>query len=113
MSVLIAVDIPDLLCGSRHLVVPAKVIEEHKSAVEVNPFKDEIGYHGLHKCKRALVLLKFIIKISNKGISGKQMLIVFPLVEHLVPGLRLADGIQHIAVALAVDRLLEGLDGQA
>ena len=38
------------------------------------------------------------------------MLIIFPLVEHLVPGLRLADGIQHIAVALAVNRLLEGLD---
>ena len=41
------------------------------------------------------------------------MLVLLPLVQDIVPLLRLADGIQHIAVALAVHSLLEGLDGQA
>ena len=94
-------------------MVPAKVIEEHEPAVEVNSFQNEIGYHGLHECEGTLVLLEFVIEIPDKGISGKQVFIIFPLVEYLVPGLRLADRVQHVAVALAVDGLLEGLDGQA
>ena len=41
------------------------------------------------------------------------MLVLLPLVQHVVALLRFADGVQHVAVALAVHRLLEGLDGQA
>ena len=36
-----------------------------------------------------------------------------PLVQNAVPLFRGADGVQHVAVALGVDRLLEGVDGQA
>ena len=41
------------------------------------------------------------------------MLILLPLIKDAASFLRLTDGIQHIAVALAVNRLLKGLDGKA
>ena len=41
------------------------------------------------------------------------MFVVFPLIEHIVALLRLADGVEHVGIALAVQRFLEDLDGEA
>ena len=41
------------------------------------------------------------------------MLIRLPLVENVISFRRVTNGIQHVAVALAVDTLLEGLNGKA
>ena len=43
----------------------------------------------------------------------KRQLVIPPLVQNLCAFLRLTDGIQHIAVALAVHCLLKSLDGEA
>ena len=59
------------------------------------------------------IFLKLVVKITDKFISGKKMLILLPLVEYLITFLRLTNGIQHVTVALAVYSLLKGLDGKA
>ena len=56
---------------------------------------------------------KLIVEVSDKFISAKQVLIRLPLVENVISFRRIANGIQHIAVALAVDAFLEGLDRKA
>ena len=94
-------------------MVPAKIIEKHKSAVKINPLQNIIRNDGLHKGEHIFFLLEIIIETSDKGISFQQMLVIPPLVQNLCAFLRLTDGIQHIAVALAVHCLLKSLDGEA
>ena len=53
---------------------------------------------------------KLIVEVSDKFISAKQVLIRLPLVKNVISFRRIANGVQHIAVALAVDALLKGLD---
>ena len=43
MGVFIPVDVTDFLSRSGHLSVTAQIVEKHKTAVEVNTFKDVIG----------------------------------------------------------------------
>ncbi len=112
MSVFISVDVTDLLRRSDHFMIPAKIIEKHESTVKIHTFQNKISHNRLHKGKCALVLLEFIIQVPDKGIARKKIGVALPLIEHLIPSLRLADGIQHITVTLAVNRLLKGLNGK-
>ena len=59
------------------------------------------------------MVLELVVQIADEGIPAEQVLVGLPLVENVVPLRRAADGVQHIAVALAVDTLLKRLDGQA
>ena len=113
MCVLIPVDVADFLCGAGHFTVAAQIIEEHEAAVKINAFQDKISHHNLQQGGGILVLLEFIVAISDERIPAQQMLVILPLVKDGIALGRAADGVQHIAVALTVHTFLEGLDGQA
>ena len=110
MGIFITVNITDFLNGSGHFIISSQIIEKHKAAVEVNAFQNIVGNNSFHQSISAFILLKFIIKITDKFISGKEMLILLPLVKNLITFLRLTNCVQHIAVALTVYGLLKGLD---
>ena len=58
-------------------------------------------------------MLELVVQIADEGVAAQQVLVGLPLVEDLVPPGGGADGVEHVAVALAVHTLLKGLDGQA
>ena len=113
VRVLVAVDVADLLHRPRHEVVAPQVVEEHEAAVEVHALQDVVRHQHARERLRALVVLKLVVQVADELVARQQMLVLLPLVQHVVALLRFADGVQHVAVALAVHRLLEGLDGQA
>ena len=113
MGILIPVDIPDFLDASGHLAAPSQVIKKHEPAVKINAFQDIVGHDDPEKGHIILLLLEFIIQISYKCIAAQKVFILLPLVQYSVPLHRTADGVQHIAVALAVHRLLKSLYGKA
>ncbi|MPM51928.1 hypothetical protein SDC9_98680 [bioreactor metagenome] len=113
MRVLVPVDIADHLHRAGHEVVSAEVIKKHKPAVEINTLEDIVRDDGAHEVLRRALPIKVVVRVADERIAPEQEFVVLPLIEHLVAPLRLADGIQHIAVTLAVDRLLIGLNREA
>ena len=109
----IAVDVADFLGAAGHFVVAAQVVEEHESAVEIHTLQNEIGHQCAGEILRRAVLLELVVQVADEGVAAQQVLIVSPLVEHFLALLRLADGIEHVAVALAVHGFLERLDAEA
>ena len=91
MRVFIPIDVPDLLSRARHLAVSTQIIEEHKTAVKVNPFKNEVCNASLHQRILVSMLLKLIVTVADKGITTQQMLICFPLIEDVVALFRAAN----------------------
>ena len=65
------------------------------------------------KLNLSLFLMKLIVTVTNKLITVQEMLISLPLIEDVIALFRTTDGIQHIAVTLAMYALLEGLYVQA
>ena len=65
MGVLVAVDVADFLGRTRHLAVAAEVVEEHKSAVEVDALEDVVGNEGLHQREAVLLLLEVVVTIRR------------------------------------------------
>ena len=59
------------------------------------------------------MLLELIIAVPDKGVSAKKVFIILPLIEDGIALRGVADGVEHIAITLAVHAFLEGLDGQA
>ena len=113
MGILVPVDITDFLDASGHLTAPSQVIKKHEPAVKIDALQDIVCHNDPEKGHIVLPLLEFIIQISNKCIAAQKVFILLPLVQYPVPLHRAADGIQHIAVALAVHRLLESLNRKA
>ena len=113
MGILVPVNIADFLGGTGHFAIAAQVIEEHEAAVEIDALQNEIGHHNLKESKGIPVLLELIIAVPDKGVSAKKVFIILPLIEDGIALRGVADGVEHIAVALAVHAFLEGLDGQA
>ena len=113
MRVLVAVDVADLLHRPRHEVVAPQVVEEHEAAVEVHALQDVVRHQHARERLRALVVLKLVVQVADELVARQQMLVLLPLVQHVVALLRFADGVQHVAVALAVHRLLESLNRKA
>ena len=58
------------------------------------------------------VFLKRVVLIADESVALQQQGIVLPLIEDVIAFLRLTDRIQHVAVALGVQRLLKRLDRQ-
>ena len=103
----------DLLHGAGHLAVPAQVVEEHEAGIEIDAFEDVVGDHHFEKGLGRPVLTEEVVDVADELVAGEEMLILLPLIEHLGALVRGADGVQHIAVTLRVDRLLIGLDVEA
>lgn len=112
VGVLVAVDVADFLGRTRHLAVAAEVVEEHKSAVEVDALEDVVGNEGLHQREAVLLLLEVVVTVADEGIAAQEVFVGLPLVEDVVALFGAADGVEHVAVTLAVYALLEGLDVQ-
>ena len=113
MGVFIPVDIADFLNGARHFAVSSEVVKKHEAGVEINPFQDKVGNADAEEAVLGLFYDKLVVEVSDKFISAQQMRVGFPLIEDVISFGRVADGIQHVAVALAVDTFLKSLDGQA
>ena len=113
VGILIAVDVADLLHGARHPVVAAQVIEKHEATVEIDALQDIVGNDHPHEVIQRLLLLKAVVLVADEGVAAQQVLVILPLEQYIVALLRLADGIEHIAVTLAVNGFLKDLDGQA
>ena len=113
MGVLIPVNVSDLLGRAGHFPVPRQIVEKHETGVEVDALQNIICHGNLQQRKGVFLLLKLIVQISDEGIAPQQMLVCLPLIENFISLRRTADGVQHIAVTLAVHTLLESLDGQA
>ena len=88
-------------------------IEKHESGIEINSLQNKVRYAHTEKRPFILVLNEFVIKAANEGVALQKMGIFLPLIENTVTLQWGADGIQHIAVRLAVDTFLERLNGQA
>ena len=113
VRILIAVDVADFLRGPRHLLISAQVIEEREAGVEVDAFEDIVRHHDADEVVLIRVIQELVILLADEGVPLQEMLIFLPLVENRVPLFRRADRVQHIAVALRVDALLERLDVEA
>ena len=112
MCILISVDIANLLCRTRHLTISAKIIEEHKSTVEVDTFKDEVSNKRLHQTELIPFLMELIVTVTNKLITVQEMLIGLPLIKNVVTLFRTTDSVEHVAITLTMDTLLECLNMQ-
>ena len=113
MRVLIAVDVSNFLCRARHFAIAGKVVEEHKATIKVNTFEDIVGHERLHERRFVVVGVKLVIAITDESVASQQVFIGFPLVKNIVSLFGRANSVEHIAVTLTVNALLESLDMQA
>ena len=112
MGVLVTVDVAYFLCRTRHFTIATEVVEEHKTAVEVDAFEDKVGYERLHQAKLVALLVKFVVAVADELIASQQVLVGLPLIKNIVSLLGTANRVEHIAVALAVYTFLKGLNVQ-
>ena len=112
MRILISVDIANLLCRPRHLTISAEIIEEHKSAIEVNTFKDKVSNECFHQAELISFLMELIVTVANKLITVQEVLIGLPLIKNVVTLFRTTDSVEHVAITLTMDTLLECLNMQ-
>ena len=109
MRVFVAVDVAYFLYRSGHFADASQIVEKHKAGVKIDPFQYVIGYHCFQHTFRRFVLLEGVVDVADELIAAEQMFVVAPLIEDIVAFLGRADGIQHIAVALRVNRFLKRL----
>lgn len=75
--ILVTLNIRDHLAGRHHLLVTGQIVEEGESAVEENPFQDEICYQRMEKGLSRRVITELLINIRDKLIAFQQDRVFF------------------------------------
>ena len=113
VRVLVAVDVADLLRAAGHFAHACEVVEEHESGIEIHALQDEVRHEDAQERARVAALLELVVQVADERVAREQVLVGLPLVQNLIALGGVADGVEHVRIALRMHALLERLDREA
>ncbi|MNI04394.1 hypothetical protein D3C73_573160 [compost metagenome] len=106
MLILIALNVRDHLACTHHFLIACQIVEEGKSTIEENTFKNQIRYQCLKEGLWSRVIAEILINIRNKSVAFKKNRIMLPIFKNLFLLLIRYQRRKHIRIGLIMNYLL-------